>query len=381
MCSDAETINDGSRLHHSPFISAPMTMHKCLAVSSLPLKNLVRSLAISIFLSAALIACNPDSESGSNEDGVEDSELVLYSGRSESLVAPLIEQFTEETGIEVSVRWASSTEIAATLMEEGDASPADLFFAQDPGSLGQIADRFAPLPEESLERVDSRFRDQDGRWIGVSGRARVLVYSPERVKDSELPNSLEDLTDPKWKGRLGWAPGNSSFQTMVTAMRSEWGPKQTGEWIKGMVANETIAYEKNTPIVAAVGAGEIDLGLVNHYYLHRFYAEEGPDFPAKNHFLNDAGPGSLLMVAGAGILQTAKHPKNAQLFIDFLLSESAQAYFAEETYEYPLVESATDARAAGLPALSELKLLDIGLSELSDLAGSATLLQESGASP
>ena len=247
--------------------------------------------------------------------------------------------------------------------------------------MGQIADRFSSLPEETLARVDSRFRDQDGRWVGVSGRARVFVYSPERVKDSDLPSSLDELTDPKWKGRLGWAPSNSSFQTMVTAMRSEWGEARTSEWIAGMVANETIAYEKNTPIVAAVGTGEIDLGLVNHYYLHRFYAEEGPDFPAKNHFLNDAGPGSLLMVAGAGILQNATHPENAQRFIDFLLSESSQAYFAEETYEYPLVEDATDARAEGLPALSELKLLDIGLSELSDLAGSAALLQESGASP
>ena len=143
----------------------------------------------------------------------------MYSGREEELVAPLFERFTEETGTEVEVRYGDSAELAATIAEEGDNSPADVFFAQDPGSLGAVDPQLAELPEEILERVDERYRDANGRWVGTSGRTRVLVYNTERLTDDELPGSVLELTEPDWKGRIGIAPTNASFQAFVTAMR------------------------------------------------------------------------------------------------------------------------------------------------------------------
>lgn len=312
-------------------------------------------------------------------DSQDPESLVIYSGRSESLVGPLIEQFEETSGIEVDVRWGDTPELAATLLEEGGNSPADVFFAQDPGGLGAVTGLLSPIPEEILDQVEARFRDPQGRWVGVSGRARTVVYNTQSLSPVDLPDDLWGLTDDEWQGRIGWAPTNASFQTMVTAMRALWGEDEAARWLNEMSANDPIAYEKNTPIVAAVGAGEVDLGLVNHYYLYRFIQEEGESFPARNHFLAAGGPGSLVMVAGAGILDTASYRAAAEQFLDFLVSPVAQQYFATQTYEYPLVEGVVTARE--LPPLEELNATNIDLSDLSDLQGTLALLRETGVLP
>ena len=155
-----------------------------------------------------------------------------------------------------------------------------------------------------------------------------MVYNTETLSDGDLPASILEFTDPKWKGRIGWAPTNASFQTMVTSMRVIWGEERTREWLQGIQANRPNAYFKNTPIVAATASGEIDVGFVNHYYLHRFIQEDGEEFGARNHYLADGGPGSLVMVAGAGILETAEKRENAERFLRFMLSKVAQQYFA-----------------------------------------------------
>ena len=305
--------------------------------------------------------------------------LVLYSGRSESLVDPIIQQFAELTGIDVRVKYAGTASLAATLLEEGDRSPADVFYAQDPGGLGAVEGMLAALPADTLANVPEWARSPEGRWVGISGRARVLVYNPDRVGVSELPASIEDLADPKWKGRLGWAPTNGSFLTMVTGMRALWGEERTRAWIEGMVANEASIYPKNTPQVAAAASGEIDVGLVNHYYLYRFLAEEGETFPARNYHPTAGGPGSLVMVSGAGVLATAENGENARRFVDFLLSTVAQQYFASQTFEYPLVEGVLTNRL--LTPLDEIDRPDIRLADLSDLAGTTELLRSAGALP
>ncbi len=304
--------------------------------------------------------------------------LVLYSGRSESLVGPVIEQFTETTGIDVQVKYGSTSEMAATLQEEGSNSPADVFWAQDPGALGALSAMFRPLPSDVTLAVPEWARATDGRWVGVSGRARVIVYNKELSED-ELPRSVSELTDPKWKGRVGWPPTNASFRVMVTAMRQLWGEDETRDWLEGMLANDTKVYPKNTPIVAAAAAGEVDVGLVNHYYLHRFIAEDGDDFGARNLFLNDGGPASLVMVAGAGILNTGSNSDNADTFVRFLLSKVAQQYFAASTYEYPLVDGVKTHRL--LPPIGELNGPDIDFSLLNDLAGTEALLRDTGVIP
>ena len=314
---------------------------------------------------------------GTEPDGP--GSLVVYSGRSESLVDPIIQEFADLSGIDVQVKYAGTASLAATLLEEGADSPADIFYAQDPGGLGVVEGMLAALPAEALENVPAWARSPEGRWIGVSGRARVLVYSPSRVSEAELPSSIEDLTDPKWKGRLGWAPANGSFLTMVTGMRKLWGEERTRRWIEGMVANEAKIYPSNTPQVAATASGEIDIGLVNHYYLYRFLAEEGDGFPARNYHLPDGGPGTLVMVSGAGVLSTAKNRENAEKFVSFLVSKVAQQYFASQTFEYPLVEGVSTDRL--LTPLDAINRPDIALADLADLEGTTDLLRAAGALP
>lgn len=309
----------------------------------------------------------------------EPGSLVIYSGRSESLVAPIIEQFAEATGIDVQVKYGSTFAIAATLLEEGPNSPADVFFAQDPGGLGAVSSMLSTLPADVVLKVPEWARASDGSWVGISGRARVLVYSTELVSEDELPTSVMDLTDPKWKGKLGWPPGNASFRTMVTAMRQMWGEDETRQWLLDMQANEPGVFPKNTPIVAAAGAGEVAIGLVNHYYLHRFIQESGDDFAARNLFLKNGGPDSLVMVAGAGILDTSENRDNADAFMRFMLSTVAQQYFAGQTFEYPLVEGVKTHRL--LPPIDTLNGPDVDLSSLSDLAGTDALLRETGVIP
>lgn len=330
---------------------------------------------------ASLIAVFIAAGCGTDSAQYPNGQLVLYSGRSESLIAPLIEQFSNESGIHVKVRYGNTAELAATLLEEGQNSPADLFFAQDPGGLGALAsaDLLVELPENILDMVDQRFRSPDNLWVGVSGRARVVVYNTETLTPEDLPADLAGFTDPKWKGRIGLPPTNGSFQTMVTGMRQIWGEETTRDWLLGIMANEPNFYEKNTPTVAAVGAGEVDIGFVNHYYLYRFLAEEGESFPARNYFLPSGGPGSLVMVAGIGRLATSENQVNALKFIEFLLSPDAQEYFAMETFEYPLIPGI--AIHAGLTPLSEMTVSNIALEDLADLRGTIKLLQEVGMLP
>ena len=302
--------------------------------------------------------------------------LVVYSGRSESLVAPIIEQFQEATGIEVSTKYGGTGAIAATILEEGSNSPADVFFAQDPGGLGAVAQEgmFSVLPGDVTGLVPSWAQSPAGLWVGISGRARTLVYNTETLTEDDLPASIFDLTDPKWKGRLGWAPTNGSFQAMVTAMRVLWGEERTTEWLEGIKANEAGVYPKNTPQVAAAAAGEIDIGLVNHYYLHRFLQEEGDAFGARNYHPTEGGPGSLVLVAGAGILKTSQNRENAEKFLKFMLSTVGQQYFAGQTYEYPLVEGVKTNRL--LTPLEDINKPKVDMADLADLEGTQSLLRE-----
>ena len=313
------------------------------------------------------LACSTDESS---------SSLVVYSGRSESLVGPIIEQFREATGIEVSVKYGSTAEVAATLLEEGANTPADLFFAQDPGGLGAVEGMLSVLPDDLLVTVPDWARSPNGKWVGISGRARVVVYNTENVSESDLPDTIEGFTDPKWKGRIGWAPTNGSFQAMLTAMRVQWGADRTRQWLQGIQANEPVVFPKNTPTVAATGTGEIDVSFVNHYYLYRFLSEGGDGFSARNYHLPGGGPGSIILVAGAGILETADNRDGAERFLRFLLSQVAQQYFASQTFEYPLVDGVTTHRF--LTPLDEVNNPTVDMVDLADLEGTQDLLWELG---
>jgi iron(III) transport system substrate-binding protein len=320
---------------------------------------------------------DPTATDEADEGALAGREVVVYSGRSEELVDPILQRFEELTGATVRVQYAGTAELAATILEEGQNSPADVYFAQDAGALGAVAREgmLMELPADVLGMVDSRFNDRNGRWIGLSGRARAIIYNTDNVTEDDIPASILDFTDPVWEGRLGWAPTNGSFQAFVTALRVLEGEDVAREWLQGIQANNPLVYSGNTPIVEATIAGEIDAGFVNHYYLERQRAERG-DLPAENYIYTNGTPGALINIAGAGILSTSSNPDVADALLRFLLSEEAQTYFAEETYEYPL--------AAGvevnpnLVPLDEIETPDIDLSDLDDLEGTLALLTEVG---
>jgi iron(III) transport system substrate-binding protein len=304
--------------------------------------------------------------------------LTVYSGRNERLVGPLYKAFTEKTGIEVKVRYGETPQLAATLEEEGAKTPADVFVAQDAGALGALAKagRLQPLPKDLLAKVDARFRSTEGTWVGLSGRARVVAYNTAKVKPEALPTSILGFTDPAWKGRIGWAPTNGSFQAFVTALRLLKGDATAKQWLEGIKANAPRTYKNNAAIVEALGRGEIDVGFVNHYYLYAAKKDKGEALPVANHFVAAGDPGALVNVAGAGVLKGTKKAEAAQKLISFLLDAQAQKHFATETFEYPLVPGVE--AAAALPPLSKVGSPDLDLSKLEDLRGTLKLLQETG---
>jgi iron(III) transport system substrate-binding protein len=329
-----------------------------------------------IAASLSLTACAPASTEPNpivTESVVEKDSLVLYTGRSEELIGPLIEMFTAETGIEVEVRYAGTAELAAQLLEEGPNSPADVFLAQDAGALGAVARAglFAPIPTVSLARVDRIYSDLEGFWVGVSGRARVLNYNPERV--TELPASVLDLADPSWKGRIAIAPSNASFQAFVTAMRVIEGDEVTSRWLEGMKQNAVI-FEKNGAILDAVEAGQVDAGLINHYYWHAKAKELGAaNMKSKLAAFEGKDLGNLVNVAGAGMINDNTA---SRAFVEFLLSAKAQTFFATETSEYPLIPGIDVIE--GVTPLNEVLTPDLDLSDLDSLGQTLELIRAAG---
>ncbi len=302
--------------------------------------------------------------------------LVIYSGREEKLIGPLIEKAKKDLNKDIQVRYGDTAELAIALLEEGKNSRADLFFAQDAGALGTLEKKQVtqPIASKLLNKVDSRFRSAKGHWLGISGRARVIDYNTKLVKQGELPKSISQLTDPKWRGKVGWAPTNGSFQSFITAMRVLDGNEKTLQWLKAMKANGVKDYGKNSAIVEAIGRGEVHLGLVNNYYLYRFKKDD-PNFPVAHHYTSkDAG--SMINVAGVAITNTTDQKADVEALIDYLLNQSSQNYFAQETNEYPLVK--------GIPApskqvpISKLNPPNVNLTDLDDLPATLNLLQQAG---
>ena len=335
------------------------------------MRSLAALLTLAVALTGVLAACTAAPPTG----------ITVYSGRSEELVGPLIERFRSQTGVPVEVRYADTAELASLILEEGANTPADVYFAQDAGALGAVAaaGQLRALPAELLNRVPERFRSPDGQWVGVSGRARVVAFDTRDITADQMPASIDAFTSPEWRGRIGWAPTNGSFQAFVTAYRLLKGDDAARAWLEGIQANEPRTYEGNTQIVQGIADGEIDVGFVNHYYLLRFLAEHGEAFPVRNHFLGASDPGALVNVAGAGILASTDAESSARGFIEFMLNNQSQAYFATETYEYPLVSGV--AGPEGLPALDQIQSPALDLSDLADLQATLAMLNETGVLP
>lgn len=310
--------------------------------------------------------------------GSPGGEVTIYSGRGEDLVQPILDRFQEETGIDVQVRYGGTAEMAAAILEEGENTPADVFYGQDAGALGALSleGMARQLPSDVLDRVEDRFRSPDGLWVGTSGRARVVVYDTEQLSEGDLPSSILDYADSQWENALGWAPTNGSFQAWVTALRVTEGDDVAREWLEDIQALNPNIYEANTPIVGAAISGEIQAGFVNHYYLYREIEEAGGDVGAENYFFRNGDIGGLINVAGVAIMEPAANVEQSEMLVNYLLNEESQQYFAEETFEYPLV-SGVPAHDR-VPSLEELETPDIDLSNLEDLEGTLELLREVG---
>lgn len=324
----------------------------------------------SLLALAVLLAGCPAEPSTPSTSG----RVVVYCGRGEALLAPLLARYQERTGVALDVRYSGTPTLAAQLRVEGDRSPADVVIAQECGALGAIADLLAPLPDDVLARADARFRDPAGRWVGTSGRARVLVHDAARVKPEDLPRRLEDLADPRWKGRVGWAPGNASLHAHVSALRHLWGEERARAWLQAMANNEPRAYAKNGPIVEAVARGEVELGWVNHYYLHRL---KRPGATLVNSSFAEAGDaGNLLMLSGAAVRAGSPVEEEARRLVAFLLSDEAQEYFARETFEYPVVPGVPT--HPDVAPLERLGLATVDPVHLTDLEPTLELLRALG---
>ncbi|MDZ4827675.1 MAG: iron ABC transporter substrate-binding protein [Actinomycetota bacterium] len=320
---------------------------------------MLRHISVPLLVGAVALAPLAGCGSGGGD------ELVIYSGRNQELVGSLLDDFSEETGISIAVRYGDSGDLAVLIDTEGDESPADVFLSQSPGAIGFLdgEDRLVELPADVLDQVPAHFRASDGDWVGLSGRVRVIVYNADEIDESEVPNSVFDLTAPEYEGRVGLAPSNGSFQDFVTIMRSMRGDDETLEWLTAMRENGVRTYENNIAIREAVARGEIDFGLVNHYYNEQAKAED-PDTPTENHFLDGDDPGAAILTTAVGVLDTAGgQAENAERLAEFLLTREAQEYFATETFEYPLaagVDPPSDLPALDSPASPEIDFSALG---------------------
>jgi iron(III) transport system substrate-binding protein len=298
--------------------------------------------------------------------------ITIYSGRSEELIADLLTTFTEETGIEVEVRYGDSAELAAQILEEGQNIRADVYFGQDAGALGALAKEGVTktLPSDLTDLVAPEYKSVNGQWVGVSGRGRVFVYDPAKV--SEVPTSYKDLMDPSWKGRIGIAPTNASFQTFITAIRVLEGEQAAIDFLNAMKQNGVL-FEKNSIIMQAIQDGVVDAGLVNHYYWWELAAEIGEEnMKPEIAWFKDGDTGNLINVAGVAVL--SDNP-SANVFAKWLLGDTAQKYFVERTREYSLTGVP---EVAGLKPLKDIKAPAIDLSDLDSLGETLELIRKAG---
>lgn len=340
------------------------------------------TLAVLFAATLALSACGADTI----EDG--DEPLVIYAGRKDVLVDPLVERFESESGIEVEVRYGTDAALIAALQEEGEASPADLFWANTAGALGAATEAglLTTLPD-SILAMPSAFVPSGGRWVPVTTRFRTLAINPRTVDSVALPSSVMDLPQMEsLRGRIGWTPAYSSFQDFITAMRQVEGEEATRAWIRGMKALEPTAYESNTPMLEALLAGEIDAGLTNHYYVYRqLYGDAGnrPVPGASESTLAlapfaEGDPGNLALVTGAGRLTTSLRDADAMRFLSFLLSPGAQRFAAESVREYP-VRDGVVLPEYFLPFERTQALgPDLNFEQLRNLEGTLALLRDEG---
>ena len=314
-----------------------------------------------------------------NATGPLDGNITLYSGQHEQTVAALVAAFEAGSTIKVAVRSDDEATLSNQIIQEGPASPADVFFGENPSALNTLDARkiLAPTSASTLSQVPTIDYPTSGTWVGVSARAVALVYNTSQVKETALPTSILDFAQPAWKGKFGFAPGETDFQPIVTAIVELKGLPAATAWLAGLKANAKV-YDDNEALVAAVDRGEVMTGVIDHYYWYRLRDEVGAGkVGSALHYFAAGDPGSLVDVSGAGQLASSKHPKSAQAFLAFLVSKTAQDIIAtSESYEYPLAAGVTTAKP--LRPYADFGTPILSIDDLGDGQQALQLLQAAG---
>jgi iron(III) transport system substrate-binding protein len=299
-------------------------------------------------LGTVLVACG-------NSAASEEATLTIYNAQHENLVKAMLADFTSETGIKLEYRNGEDPELANQIVQEGAASPADVFLTENSPSV-DVVDRaglFAPLDQKALDQVGEQYRPSSGNWVGFAARSTVLAYNPSKIDKAELPTSLLDLADPKWKKQVGIAAGGADFQAIVSAVLSLKGEDATRTWLDGLAANAEV-YPSNMAVMKAVNEGTIETGVIYHYYWYRDRAQNGLiGDKTELYYFGHEDPGAFVSVSGAGVLKSSKHPQEAQRLVEYLTSPEAQKKLAEsDALEYAVGNGVASAK--DLPPLSGL---------------------------
>lgn len=331
-------------------------------------------LAVLTISSCTIASDNSATDQGQNET----STLTVYSGRNENFISPFFDEFTAQTGIKVEARYGDSAELAALLLEEGKNSPADIFLSQDAGAIGAVAaqDLFKSLDSSVISVVAEQFRDPNSKWVGITGRSRIIAYNNKKYSAADLPKTIDELLDPKWSGKIAIAPTNSSFQSFITAVVLLRGEEKALEWLKGLNANKPQKFEKNAQMVEAIDQGVVDLGLTNHYYVAEVSKNLSREINVGISFFNNQDAGNLLNVSALGILQTSEKQEASLKLLSYLLSKPTQERFVTKTFEYSLLDGVV--APIGLPLLDQLGIPNVRLGQLTDVAKTQELLITSG---
>jgi iron(III) transport system substrate-binding protein len=308
-------------------------------------RRAIAGLVSTLAAAVSLTGCSSDTET-----------LTVYSAQHESLVRTMLEGFTEQTGIALEFRDANDSELANQIVQEGKASPADVFLTENSPSI-DVVDRaglLAPVDDATLQQVEQQYRPESGNWVGFAARSTVLAYNPADVAEADLPASILDLAAPEWQGRVGIAAGGADFQAIVSAVLALEGEDATRAWLTGLERNAEV-YASNSAVMKAVDEGEIDVGVMYHYYWYRDQAEGGLlGDDAKLHFFGNQDPGAFLSISGAGVLASSDQKKAAQRLVEFLTSAAAQKRLADSSaLEYAVGNGVPSAEA--LPPLDSLQ--------------------------
>ncbi len=322
---------------------------------------------------ATLLLASCGSSSSSTSGGSQ--SITLYNGQHEQTTARLVTAFEKQTGITVHVRSDDEATLGNQILQEGSNSPADVFYTENTPVLEDLAEKgkLAKLPATTLSSIPSTYNSADGSWVGVSARESVLVYNTSQIEASQLPDSILELAEPKWKGKVGFAPSETDFQPLITSIIHSDGAAAAEHWLEGLKANGKI-YPDNETVVAQVNNGESAVGLINHYYWYRLRAEIGASsMHSALHYWAPRTPGELVNVSGAAVLKSSSHQAAAQSFVAFLVSQEGQETIARSaSFEYPLRPGVPP--APGLRPFAELHPAPLSPADLGD--GSEALAME-----